>query len=76
MLVLIIIDYKNMCKDTNFIDLKKYFSYIFLDIGKSFLLGNVLIFCIFLNVGKLSSTLKNNSRLKAEYFFNLVEFSV
>ena len=44
-MLILLIDNENICTDTNFIDLKNIFS--FLDIGKSLLLGNVLILCIF-----------------------------
>ena len=43
-MLILIIDNENICTDTNFIDEKKIVS--FLDIGKSLLLGNVLILCI------------------------------
>ena len=45
-MLILLIDNKNICTDTNFIDLKKNIVG-FLDIGKSLLLGNVLILCIF-----------------------------
>ena len=44
-MLILLIDNENISTDANFIDLKKLL--VFLDIGKSLLLGNVLILCIF-----------------------------
>ena len=44
-MLILLIDNENICTDTNFIDLNKIVSFLY--IGKSLLLGNVLIFCIF-----------------------------
>ena len=50
-MLILFIDYENICKDTNCIDLKKYIV-SFLAIGKSLLLCNVLILCIFCKMAK------------------------
>ena len=45
-MLILLIDNENICTDNNIIDLKKIFL-VFLYIGKSLLLGNVLIIYIF-----------------------------
>ena len=46
-MLILLIDYGNICEDTNFLHQKKMLL-VFLEIGKSLLLGNVLFLCIFL----------------------------
>ena len=44
-MLILLIDNENICTETNFIDLKNIASFLY--IGKSLLLVNNLIFCIF-----------------------------
>ena len=75
-MLILLIDNENICTDTNFIDLRKYIV-SFLDIGKSLLLGNVLILCIFfVKYRENFQCIIKKAKYKQNSFQNLVVFSV
>ena len=73
-MLILLIDNENICRDTNFIDLKNIVS--FLDIGKSLLLGDVLILCIFFCKipEKSLAYLHKNSKIKTDNFSKFGRF--
>ena len=75
-MLILLIDNENICPETNFIDLKNIVSFIF--IGKSLLLVNVLIFCIFFCKipGKSLAYFFLNSKIKTDYFLKIWSFLV